>query len=125
MLENALKQAGIPWKDKCFNVDSFQGTFGSYSPSEKIFIWSFAGNEDDYIIVSLVRSKKIGFLREDRRVNVMLTRCKRGMIICTSRSFLNDIAPESLVGGLAEELGKAAWIEASQVLNKKVNLFGY
>lgn len=24
-LENDLKAAGLQWKDKCFNVDSFQG----------------------------------------------------------------------------------------------------
>ena len=26
-LEIAIKKAGIPWKDRCFNVDSFQGHF--------------------------------------------------------------------------------------------------
>ena len=25
-LENDLKAAGLPWHNKCFNVDSFQGT---------------------------------------------------------------------------------------------------
>ena len=24
-LENELKASGLPWQDKCFNVDSFQG----------------------------------------------------------------------------------------------------
>jgi len=62
-LENALKDAGLPWEDKCFNIDAFQG------------------NEDDYIIISLVRSAKLGFLTDVRRVNVMLTRCKKGMIV--------------------------------------------
>ena len=69
------------------------------------------GNEEDYIIVSLVRSEKIGFLSNLRRTNVMLTRCKKGMFICTSRHFLdgND-AKASLMGRLAGTLGEQAWL---------------
>ncbi|EPS96649.1 hypothetical protein FOMPIDRAFT_1087510, partial [Fomitopsis schrenkii] len=44
LLEQRLADAMLPWQDKCFNVDSFQG------------------NEEDYIIVSVVRSDKPGFL---------------------------------------------------------------
>jgi superfamily I DNA and/or RNA helicase len=25
LLENALKQEDLPWEDKCFNIDAFQG----------------------------------------------------------------------------------------------------
>ena len=25
LLENGLKDAGLPWEDKCFNIDAFQG----------------------------------------------------------------------------------------------------
>lgn len=80
------------------------------------------GNEDDYIIISLVRSEKIGFLANRRRVNVMLTRCKKGMIICTSRTFLEALAPKSLVGKLAamynDEPG--VWLSHRDVLMGKV-----
>lgn len=32
LLENSLKHAKLPWEDKCFNVDAFQGTIiDSYS----------------------------------------------------------------------------------------------
>ncbi|KAF8813317.1 P-loop containing nucleoside triphosphate hydrolase protein [Phlegmacium glaucopus] len=43
LLENHLKrpEAQLPWKDKCFNIDAFQG------------------NEDDYIVISLVRSDNL------------------------------------------------------------------
>jgi len=92
MLEKELKVAKLPWEDKCFNVDSFQG------------------NEEDHIIISVVRSDKIGFLQNIRRTNVMLSRCKKSMKICTSRTFLEGIAVESLMGKLATALGEKAWL---------------
>ncbi|PSS19948.1 hypothetical protein PHLCEN_2v3121 [Hermanssonia centrifuga] len=92
-IENDLKAAGLSWENKCFNVDSFQG------------------NEDDYIIISLVRSDGLGFLEDLRRTNVMLTRCKKGMFICTSWDFLVDgKGANSLVGRLAASCGDDAWL---------------
>ncbi|KZP07663.1 hypothetical protein FIBSPDRAFT_677479, partial [Athelia psychrophila] len=44
-VELAMGESGLDWADKCFNVDSFQG------------------NEDDYIIISIVRSSALGFLK--------------------------------------------------------------
>ncbi|KAK7690912.1 hypothetical protein QCA50_006015 [Cerrena zonata] len=90
-IERSLKEASIPWEDKCFNVDSFQG------------------NEADHIILSVVRSDKVGFLRNLRRSNVMLSRCKRSMMICTNRHFLEGVASETLLGKLADE-----WTTAGQ-----------
>ncbi|KAJ7455343.1 P-loop containing nucleoside triphosphate hydrolase protein [Mycena galericulata] len=93
MIETALKASKpeVPWQDTVFCVDSFQG------------------NEADWIIVSLVRTEKIGFLAEKRRVNVMLTRCKKGMKICTSRPFVEGTAKNTLIGLLASEIGPTAW----------------
>ncbi|RXW22819.1 hypothetical protein EST38_g3023 [Candolleomyces aberdarensis] len=105
-LESELQREKLPHKDKCFNVDSFQG------------------NEADYIIVSLVRSgNKLGFLQEDRRVNVMLTRCKKAMIVCTNRTFVENVAQKSLVGKLASSLEGDPWVEARRILYTKLNLF--
>lgn len=105
-IENELKREKLPHDDKVFNVDSFQG------------------NEADYIIVSLVRSgTKLGFLQEQRRANVMLTRCKKGMIICTSRPFVEGVACDSLVGKLAETLGPEAWISSTRIAQIGGRLF--
>jgi regulator of nonsense transcripts 1 len=41
----------------------------------------------------------------------MLSRCKRSMVICTSRAFLQDVAESSLVGALATVFGEQAWLK--------------
>lgn len=92
LIESDLKEQGLQWADKCFNVDSFQG------------------NEEDYIIISVVRSKDLGFLSNLRRTNVMLTRCKRGMYIASSKKFLDGKGASSLVGKMAAHFGESAWI---------------
>jgi len=97
VIENGLKEENLFWEDKCFNVDSFQG------------------NEDDYIVISLVRSQALGFLKNLRRTNVMLTRCKRGMFICSSRVFLEGSASKSLVGKLLKHVGEQGWLELSDL----------
>jgi regulator of nonsense transcripts 1 len=93
-LEEALRDEDLNWEDKCFNVDSFQG------------------NEDHVIIISVVRSKALGFLSSMRRTNVMLTRCQRAMYIVSSRAFLEGKGADSLVGRMAAELGNrpGAWL---------------
>ncbi|RXW22846.1 hypothetical protein EST38_g3012 [Candolleomyces aberdarensis] len=87
--------------DKCFNVDSFQG------------------NEEDYIVISLVRSRELGFLDNLRRTNVMLTRCKKGMFIITSRKFMDGVGGNSLAGKLLscleDRLGDRVWLTEEQI----------
>ncbi|KAH9482282.1 ATP-dependent helicase upf1 [Psilocybe cubensis] len=105
LLESSLKNAELTWEDKCFNIDSFQG------------------NEDDYIVVTLVRTAKLGFLIDMRRVNVMLTRCKVGMIICTNRAFMENAAAETLVGKLQKTISGSIWIDGHDVLHKNIKTF--
>ncbi|KAH0791883.1 regulator of nonsense transcripts 1 (UPF1, RENT1) [Histomonas meleagridis] len=53
---------------------------------------SFQGSERDYIIISCVRSNsdgEIGFLSDMRRLNVAITRAKRGLIIVGDRFTLS------------------------------------
>jgi hypothetical protein len=41
----------------------------------------------------------------------MLTRCKKSMIICTSRDFVtNGEAADTLVGKLAAAMGPSGWL---------------
>ena len=93
-IENALKYAGLAWENTVFNVDSFQG------------------NEADHIIVSVVRTYAPGFMTNQRRTNVMLSRCKKSMMICTNRLFLQrNAVAETLVGKLAKEhVTKTGWV---------------
>jgi len=99
LLEKRLKAASLTWENTCFNVDSFQG------------------NEADHIIISVVRSDKVGFLTNLRRTNVMLSRCKKSMMICTSRNFLQGKASSSLVGKLAAEWGADSWLSWRDLLS--------
>jgi superfamily I DNA and/or RNA helicase len=61
----------------------------------------------------------LGFLKDHRRMNVMLSRCKKGMIICSSRKYLNNIATSSLVAALANRLGEQTWVEVKDLANVK------
>ncbi|KAF9456616.1 P-loop containing nucleoside triphosphate hydrolase protein [Collybia nuda] len=88
--------------------------FNKYGKSYRI-ITAYDGNEDDYIILSLVRTGNLGFMKEHRRMNVMLTRCKKGIIILTNRTLIEGKASSSLVGSLAKSLGPKAWVESGQV----------
>ena len=93
-IEDALKAAGLTWENTVFNVDSFQG------------------NEEDHIIVSIVRTSSPGFMKNQRRTNVMLSRCKKSMVICTNRGFLlrKDVG-RTLVGQLAKEhVPRTGWL---------------
>jgi phage gp37-like protein len=57
---------------------------------------SFQGSEADVVIVSLVRNNPrvgagaLGFLRERRRMNVMLSRAKHKLVLIGSLSFLEE-----------------------------------
>ncbi|KAI6108102.1 P-loop containing nucleoside triphosphate hydrolase protein [Pisolithus sp. B1] len=92
LIEHELEAANLEHDDKVFNVDSFQG------------------NEAEHIVISVVRSDKLGFLANQRRTNVMLTRCKKTMAICTSRAFVQGPAASTLIGQLASALGPKAWV---------------
>jgi len=112
LLEESFRTEGLPWENRIFNVDSFQG------------------NEADYIVVSLVRSTGAGFLTSLHRVNVMLTRCKKGMVIVTRRDFIRvtDVGV-TIIGKLMEEWEKKGmagrvWVDSKDASKGSVNLPG-
>ena len=55
-----------------------------YEPFRLSTVDNFQGEEADVVIVSLVRSNrdnKIGFMNEARRVNVLLSRARHGLVL--------------------------------------------
>ncbi|KAH8926765.1 hypothetical protein BT69DRAFT_936292 [Atractiella rhizophila] len=94
LIEKSLKHAELPWEDRVFNVDSFQG------------------QECDYILISVVRTEKVGFLKEAKRSNVMLSRLKKGMVIVTNRGFCEGAGKHTLVAQLGIE-GK--WMSSKDI----------
>lgn len=96
-VENMLKTAALPWKDRVFTIDSFQG------------------QESETVIISLVRDgmdmdgHTQGFLSNERRTNVLLSRTKQHMYIFSSRRFLEGKGSDTLVGQLAELVGESRW----------------
>jgi len=102
LIEQMLRQERMEWEDRCFNVDSFQG------------------NEADNIIISLVRSWGLGFLTNERRMNVMLSRCKQSMLICSSKKYLSipDVR-DTLVGDLASRCeavnAEVSWVSMQDI----------
>jgi hypothetical protein len=87
------------------------------------------GHEADYVIVSPTRTTSPGFLSVQSRTNVMLTRCKIGMIIVSSEFFTCSIAERTLLGKLAahwDDLGPgdSTWISMSRLLNQAADLPG-
>lgn len=80
------------------------------------------GNEEDYIILSLVRSRDQGFLKSLRRTNVMLTRFKQGMFVVSSKKFLAGAGRDCLAGEIAAKIGSRAWLGTDDIA--KGNFFG-
>ncbi|KAI0090549.1 AAA domain-containing protein, partial [Irpex rosettiformis] len=105
-----LEAAGLP-SDKVFNVDSFQG------------------HEAEYVIVSATRTTRPGFLSVRSRTNVMLTRCKAGMIIVTNAYFASYCAERTLLGKLTAHWGDlqphgSLWIDWRKIVEGSVDLPG-
>lgn len=100
---------GLDWEDKCFNVDAFQG------------------NEEDFILISLVRTRGLGFLTNLRRTNVMLTRCKKGMFIVSNKYFLDKYGGDCLVGDLLnayeEKYSSKVWLSVKDIQEGKLSTY--
>ncbi|KAF9478007.1 hypothetical protein BDN70DRAFT_774162, partial [Pholiota conissans] len=79
-IERALKAQNLHWK-WVYTLDSFQG------------------NEADYLLISIVRTgTQPGFLNSRKRMNVLLTRCRKAAIIVTSKIFMELGGAQTLLG---------------------------
>ncbi|KAF8317738.1 P-loop containing nucleoside triphosphate hydrolase protein [Clavulina sp. PMI_390] len=102
-IEKALKDRQLRWEEAVFNIDSLM-----------VVLTVLLGNEADFIIVSVVRTDRVGFLNDQRRLNVMLSRCKKAMIIVANRAFLEGKGKSTLVGVMAEEFSDR-WMSAEDL----------
>ncbi|KAG8711659.1 hypothetical protein FRC08_015632, partial [Ceratobasidium sp. 394] len=108
-VEKLVQAAGLKKSDgskrQVYNVDSFQG------------------NESDYIITTIAKTGAPGFLTSINRLNVLLTRCKRGLIVVTQKDFVQR------AGGLLQGLWFSLepydpWVNSQDVLDGYVDLPG-
>jgi AAA domain len=71
------------------------------------------------VILSSVRTQKPGFLKSEPRMNVALTRCRKGMIIVTNKCFLQGAGKSTLLGKLnrAWSQHRDSWIDWKAMLS--------
>lgn len=99
-----MKGYNLVRENKCYTADSLQR------------------KEAKVIIIPLVRTSTPGFLSVLNRMNVLLTRTSKIMIIVTNRKFIYGTASESLVGRLAREGGNSIWVEEQDVKQGRADL---
>lgn len=127
-IERQLKAEDLPW-ERVFNVDSFQGWYMTKYFSSPA-LTSTTGNEAEYVILSIVRTTGPGFLVSQNRSNVMLTRCKAGLVIVTNRIFLRTTGAQyTLLGNLAhhwtQRHGESkTWKDWKGIAEHKANMPG-
>ncbi|KAI0251225.1 AAA domain-containing protein [Lactifluus subvellereus] len=96
-------------------------------PSERVYnVDSFQGNEADYVILSSVRTQQAGFLNSEPRMNVALTRCRKGMVVVTDKRFLQGAGRCTLLGQLCHAWSqhRDTWIDWKVILGGSVELPG-
>ncbi|XP_043923237.1 DNA-binding protein SMUBP-2 [Protopterus annectens] len=109
----ALTEAGVKAKDIAviapyvLQVDMLRQQLCHIHPELEIkSVDGFQGREKEAVVLSLVRSNRkgeVGFLSEDRRINVAVTRARRHLaVICDSRTVGNHPFLKSLMDYIAE-----------------------
>ncbi|XP_017547494.2 DNA-binding protein SMUBP-2 [Pygocentrus nattereri] len=104
----ALAEAGVQAKDIAviapynLQVDLLRQKLSNEHPDLEIrSVDGFQGREKEAVLLSLVRSNRkgeVGFLAEDRRLNVAVTRARRQlMVVCDSQTVRNHDFLKSLI----------------------------
>ncbi|XP_048663567.1 DNA-binding protein SMUBP-2 [Marmota marmota marmota] len=109
----ALVDAGVQAGDIAvitpynLQVDLLRQSLAQRHPELEIrSVDGFQGREKEAVVLSLVRSNRkgeVGFLAEDRRINVAVTRARRHVaVVCDSRTVLNHAFLKTLVDYFTE-----------------------
>ncbi|KAM9660349.1 DNA-binding protein SMUBP-2 [Trichechus inunguis] len=109
----ALVDAGVPARDIAvitpynLQVDLLRQSLAHRYPELEVkSVDGFQGREKEAVILSFVRSNwkgEVGFLAEDRRINVAVTRARRHVaVVCDSRTVANHAFLKTLVGHFTE-----------------------
>ncbi|XP_061773270.1 DNA-binding protein SMUBP-2 [Nerophis ophidion] len=109
----ALTEAGVSAKDIAviapynLQVDLLRQKLSARHPELEIkSVDGFQGREKEAVVLSLVRSNRkgeVGFLSEDRRINVAVTRARRHVaIVCDTQTVQNHAFLKTLVCHMTE-----------------------
>ncbi|KAM9376972.1 DNA-binding protein SMUBP-2 [Pholidichthys leucotaenia] len=109
----ALTEAGVKAKDIAviapynLQVDLLRQKLSSRHPELEIkSVDGFQGREKEAVVLSLVRSNRkgeVGFLAEDRRMNVAVTRARRHIaVVCDTQTIKNHAFLKSLIDHMTE-----------------------
>ncbi|KAM4618985.1 DNA-binding protein SMUBP-2 [Polymixia lowei] len=109
----ALTEAGLKAKDIAviapynLQVDLLRQRLSSRHPELEIkSVDGFQGREKEAVVLSLVRSNRkgeVGFLAEDRRINVAVTRARRHLaLVCDTQTVENHAFLKSLISHMSK-----------------------
>ncbi|XP_069018253.1 DNA-binding protein SMUBP-2 [Embiotoca jacksoni] len=109
----ALTEAGVKAKDIAviapynLQVDLLRQKLSSRHPELEIkSVDGFQGREKEAVVLSLVRSNRkgeVGFLAEDRRINVAVTRARRHIaVVCDTQTVQNHAFLKSLINHMTK-----------------------
>ncbi|XP_077425326.1 DNA-binding protein SMUBP-2 [Vanacampus margaritifer] len=109
----ALTEAGVNAKDVAviapynLQVDLLRQKLSARHPELEIkSVDGFQGREKEAVVLSLVRSNRkgeVGFLSEDRRINVAVTRARRHVaIVCDTQTVQNHAFLKTLIHHITE-----------------------
>ncbi|XP_073327807.1 DNA-binding protein SMUBP-2 [Pagrus major] len=109
----ALTEAGLKAKDIAviapynLQVDLLRQKLSARHPDLEIkSVDGFQGREKEAVVLSLVRSNRkgeVGFLAEDRRINVAVTRARRHIaVVCDTQTVQNHAFLKSLISHMTE-----------------------